>query len=405
MPQGAHPVKTASIRQLGFIRLDLDRERWFKFVARQHVSVRPPAFTWKARVRLISWLPWPYIAVTDAYQNETGSTRAQFLWLRLADATGSPEINQAALQRYLAEAVWYPTALLPQPGVTWSAIDDRHASVTLRSGATEANLAFAFDDEGRPIACTTPARWQIVSRELRATPWGGEVGDEVIIDGLRIPVECRVWWSVNGEKKIYFRARNTRIRYDSVLARFLPKYDIRELFSIRIAAPPAVVMQTALQFDLESLRLVRWLFAARSWLLGAKAGPKCAQGLFAEMEALGWRTLEEQPGRELVMGAVTQPWQARPEFEAVDPDRFAEYAEPGRVKIAWTLEAQPIGESATLFRTETRAVATDPNARRRFRRYWAVVGLGTVLIRLVALQALRRAVERRLKREGTLKDG
>lgn len=153
-------------------------------------------------------------------------------------------------------------------------------------------------------------------------------------------------------------------------------------------------MQTAAQFDLESIWFVRWLFVVRGLLLGGKPEPRKPSGLLRAMIGLGWGILEEQPGRAIVFGAVTEPWKATVRFEPLAPGQFAAYAEPGRVKIAWTLEARPGGEAITLFQTETRAVATDATARRRFRLYWAFAGIGTALIRIVALRALRTAAER-----------
>ena len=71
------------------------------------------------------------------------------------------------------------------------------------------------------------------------------------------------------------------------------------------------------------------------------------------------------------------------------------------MKIAWTLEATPLAPALTRFATETRVVATDEEARIKFRRYWRKFGMGIVLIRLVLLPALRKRAERlwRNKRE------
>jgi hypothetical protein len=63
------------------------------------------------------------------------------------------------------------------------------------------------------------------------------------------------------------------------------------------------------------------------------------------------------------------------------------------VKIAWTLRADPISRSQSIFRTETRAVATDAAARRKFRRYWAVLSPGIILIRRASLKPLKAAAE------------
>jgi hypothetical protein len=81
-------------------------------------------------------------------------------------------------------------------------------------------------------------------------------------------------------------------------------------------------------------------------------------------------------------------------FQAVDPEAFARFDEPGYVKIAWTLRADPVG-GGSVYQTETRAVATDGDARRRFRTYWAFVMPGTWLIRRLSLGPLRREAERR----------
>lgn len=67
------------------------------------------------------------------------------------------------------------------------------------------------------------------------------------------------------------------------------------------------------------------------------------------------------------------------------------------MKIAWTLEAEPLEPALTLFRTETRVLATDEGARRKVRRYWRLAGRGIVLIRWLLLAALRREAERRYR--------
>jgi hypothetical protein len=51
------------------------------------------------------------------------------------------------------------------------------------------------------------------------------------------------------------------------------------------------------------------------------------------------------------------------------------------VKIVWTLAAQPAGPGESLLVTRTRAAATDPESRKRFRRYWAPMSAGIILIR------------------------
>jgi hypothetical protein len=95
-----------------------------------------------------------------------------------------------------------------------------------------------------------------------------------------------------------------------------------------------------------------------------------------------------------VVGAVTKPWEPNPVFRSIPPDQFAAFAEPGYVKIAWTLRADPIDDGSSVFRTETRALATDPFARTRFRAYWSFLSPGIWLIRRMMLGPVKKAAER-----------
>jgi hypothetical protein len=182
----------------------------------------------------------------------------------------------------------------------------------------------------------------------------------------------------------------------AVLDPFIPRPDARERQEMTVRAPPGLVLETARDFDLQSLPLVRAIFRLRAVAMGAgPAAGRRPQGMIAELLGIGWERLAEAPGRFFVAGAACQPWLADVVFEPITAQRFAAHAEPDRVKIAWSLEAEPLGPALTLFATETRVVATDEPARRKFRRYWRRVRIGVLAIRWLLLQAVRRRAERR----------
>ena len=190
-----------------------------------------------------------------------------------------------------------------------------------------------------------------------------------------------------------WRRRGT-IRADAHLDRFMPVYDIVERHDIEVDAPAEVVMGAAKEQVLERIPLIRAIFAARQLAMGAEAPVReLPRPLVAQVLALGWGVLAEIPGREIVIGAVTRPWEANVVFEEVPPDAFAAFDGPGYVKIIWTLRADPLDGGRAIFRTETRAVATDPDARRRFRRYWSLASPGIWLIRRLSLRPLKAVAE------------
>jgi hypothetical protein len=152
----------------------------------------------------------------------------------------------------------------------------------------------------------------------------------------------------------------------------------------------------SLDMDLEDSALIQAIFKAREVLLGAEPNPRTHQrSLVAVTKELGWGVLAEIPGREIVMGAVTQPWHANVVFRALPPGEFAAFDEPGYVKIAWTLRADRLSDNESTARTDTRVIATDADARRKFRWYWARFSPGIVLIRAVSLRLVRKDAERR----------
>jgi hypothetical protein len=184
----------------------------------------------------------------------------------------------------------------------------------------------------------------------------------------------------------------------SPLDRFMPAPEVAERHEVVVAAPAELTMAAARELDIFRSPLVSAVFAVRTLparLRGAAA--RRPASLLTETLALGWRVLAEEPGRWIVVGAVTQPWHAEVTFRGLPPEEFADFAEPGYAKIVWTLEAIPLTPSTSRFRTETRVTTTDARARARFRRYWAVFSPGILLVRRASLGLVKADAERRFK--------
>ena len=187
----------------------------------------------------------------------------------------------------------------------------------------------------------------------------------------------------------------------SPLDLFMATYDVAERHEIAVAAPAGITMAAARDMDIYRSPLVRVIFAIRTLPARLRGAPsREPASLLSETLALGWRVLADQPGQTIVVGAVTQPWHANVTFRGLPPDAFVAFDEPGYAKIAWTLEAIPLGPSTSRFRTETRVSTTDARSRRLFRRYWAVFSPGILLIRRASLRLVKAEAERRFRCAG-----
>jgi hypothetical protein len=164
-----------------------------------------------------------------------------------------------------------------------------------------------------------------------------------------------------------------------LLSDVLPEYDVRTRNSLELVAPSERVWEAIRSTTLGELRVARHLFRLRGL-------PSRRDRAFLELE--GFRPLAEDTGRELVVGAVGQPWSPRGRLvRGADPRTFDE--------AGYALMALNVTYDGATLATETRVRCTDARARRRFRLYWVVVGPFSGIIRSDWLRAVaRRATSR-----------
>lgn len=205
------PIRVVHMAQRGRLRTDLHRNRWMSFRATHVARPIEKSFSWDARVRL---LPLVHLRVRDAYVNGMGSGRVQLMSaLTIASDSSKPELNSGALHRYLAEAVWYPTALLPSAGVQWRAIDDRKALATVTDLETTVSLEFRFSAAGEVVAVHTPRRWMRSGKGYEQRPWEGHFGAYRRHEGMLVPFYGEVGWHTGRRLEIVWKAGITSLEY------------------------------------------------------------------------------------------------------------------------------------------------------------------------------------------------
>jgi uncharacterized protein DUF6920 len=213
--EGAPYVRTVRLVQMGEFRSKETEDTgagWRYFEARQVVSANPPGFVWDAR---ISFNPLGSVWARDSYISGSASLRAALFGLiPVASAADTPELRAGALQRYLAESVWLPSALLPSERLSWNAIDASHARATLTDGEVTASLDFEFSLGGEIVGVSTPSRARAAGRgRYTWLPWGGRYQRYEERGGMRVPLESEVYWVVDGKEQPYYRGRNIEVAY------------------------------------------------------------------------------------------------------------------------------------------------------------------------------------------------
>lgn len=126
----------------------------------------------------------------------------------------SGEIAQGELMRYFAEAVWYPTALLPSQGVQWEAVDEQSARATLADGPLRVTMTFRFDAEGLMTSCHADARGYAVAGKVIPMPWEGRFSNYQQQGGMRVPMTGEVAWLLPQRDKPYWRGTLVSLKHE-----------------------------------------------------------------------------------------------------------------------------------------------------------------------------------------------
>lgn len=184
---------------------------------------------------------------------------------------------------------------------------------------------------------------------------------------------------------------------------FLPHFDVTASYATHVAAPPERAWAAVRALEMRGSPLVRGLFLLRS-LPALLAHPRRTlaarregnRGLGLTMDQLlrgGFTLLGERPGEELLLGLVGRFWRADGGIVRVAAEEWRGWERPGYAKAAWNFTLAPGADGTVRLATETRVRCTDEASRRRFLRYWRLVGPFSGLIRHDMLRSIRRAAE------------
>jgi hypothetical protein len=211
LTDGQELIQFVEMIQRGELRTGVDSGKWLPFSARQQITPPSRTFQWQARISLPLGA---HIQVTDSYIDGRGAGQVRLCSLvPLGREKPTPQLNSGALHRFLAEAVWCPTALLPQAGVEWQTIDDHSALATLNDRGTSVSLVFRFNERDEVCGIYTPGRIGKFKDGFHRVPWEGRFSDYRLCGGVRVPFYGEVGWHVGDRLQLVWKGWLENVRY------------------------------------------------------------------------------------------------------------------------------------------------------------------------------------------------
>jgi hypothetical protein len=210
---GQKVVKAVTVRHTGTFNVTglETHERWMPFTSEQYVVTSRPGFVWNARMAV---LPGVAVLVHDAYVSGVGTLHPSLMGLfALTHQTGTGDIARGELMRYMMEAAWYPTALLPSQGTLWQAVDAVSADATMVDGDIRLTMRFTFGADGLIESARANARGALMDGKVVMLPWGGRMSNYQERSGMRVPLTAEAAWLPPGSRKPYWRGTIGSIDY------------------------------------------------------------------------------------------------------------------------------------------------------------------------------------------------
>lgn len=182
LKEGQRFARTVQVEHIGNIKTS-KTSGWSWIRGTEFFSARYPAFVWRGKT---TWF-----TATDSFVGGKGALSIRFLSLfRIANYSGK-NIDRSELQRWIAEAVWFPTALLPCKSLRWSAIDDNTALLEYYWGQSRITFTVSFSDDHKISKFATERH----DSDGNLTPWIGSVSRYQRHGGMLIPSCMEACWT------------------------------------------------------------------------------------------------------------------------------------------------------------------------------------------------------------------
>jgi len=206
---GTESIHNLKLMQSGELRLNPDQS-WSNVKAEQYVNTETPAFLWRVNMKVFSVLP---VVGRDKYVDGRGDMEIKLASLiPVVNESSNEKLDQAALQRYLAEICWYPTAAL-NPYIDWEGIDNQTAKATMEYGSTSGSVTFQFT-EGGDLEKISAMRYRGSAETDEKKEWFGEIRETKVINGIRMPTKIDISWVLDGQVFTWYRFEVTDLEFN-----------------------------------------------------------------------------------------------------------------------------------------------------------------------------------------------
>lgn len=203
-----HPeIVSLSMKQKGTLRLKPEETKWHPSESEQLIVVPSRSFVWSVHTRMMGL---PVLGIDSFHKGQGSTWISLFGLIPVAHVAGDPKTNQSALQRFLGEIAWVPSAAL-HPSIIWKERDEESAEATMTWGGAQGSAVFYFRPDGEPYKFVAQ-RFKDVSDE-KPLEWVADMMASREFSGLRIPSRLKATWILPSGAITWYEFEVVEARY------------------------------------------------------------------------------------------------------------------------------------------------------------------------------------------------
>ena len=166
--------------------------KWMSFRAEQYFDGLQPSFLWTTKVDAF---PGVEILGRDKLTDGNGEMLIKLGGIIPVVKEGPNEkMNSGALQRYLAEICWFPSAAMNK-NIQWEAISPNTVRAILAVNDMEVSGVFTLTAEGKMLSFETQ-RFYGGNEDAKLETWHIQTLGFKKYQGINIPYKCSVTWKL-----------------------------------------------------------------------------------------------------------------------------------------------------------------------------------------------------------------
>ena len=202
-------TQKAYLKQELEIRLEPDQEKWYMASAEQYFNCTDPGFLWKVDMKMN---PFLNVVGRDLYSDGKGEMLMKMLSVYpMVNVSDERNLNSAALQRFLSEIIWFPSAALNNY-ISWQPLVRRRAKAIMNYDGLAVSGTFQFAENGDVQSFTT-MRFKDYD-DTQPTKWVVDILETGEFQGRRIPTKAEVSWMLGEKKWTWLKLTVTEVVYD-----------------------------------------------------------------------------------------------------------------------------------------------------------------------------------------------